>query len=457
MQEKSAIGTRQTSVHLNGDVTAVDFGHDYKYYAVRNDGTASIYVSTENPDCTVGANGVVCVPAGGGYTHYNGYGGSHKIYLSGNGAVTVIAQDDGSCPFKSAPDANGGSESVKEVSGASSYTVDAVDYPIIGLNLYGKSTQKGTPTPENPVEIRPPYIGKYVNIYVYARDKDDFIWNDYTKAPFSPIGNAELQISENEIYVTGQNYDGVCISKEAIDEYLCRLVSRRFRISFEMKSNTGSTVEFGVPMSNSMTKTLSSDWQSFLLESYFGINKPYSIYFKIKNTDVNDVYIRNIKLNPCVRTDNGKVTSGFPLYGIPVTTGGNHTDNNGQKWVCDKLIYDIYGMGKVIKHTGIIDSYNGETISGAYISTTGSLTTGAKVVYQLETPEEIELSVTEISALMKLQTFDGLNEIEANGYELYVKYCTNKALSGYITPITNGLRKQIDTLNAAILSMGSNV
>ena len=108
MQEKSAIGTRQTSVHLNGEVTAVDFGHDYKYYAVRNDGTASIYVSTENSECTVGANGVVCVPAGGGYTHYNGYGGSKKIYLSGNGAVTVIAQDDASCPFKSAPVSGGG-------------------------------------------------------------------------------------------------------------------------------------------------------------------------------------------------------------------------------------------------------------------------------------------------------------------------------------------------------------
>lgn len=123
MQEKSAIGTRQTSVHLNGEVTAVDFGHDYKYYAVRNDGTASIYVSTENSECTVGANGVVCVPAGGGYTHYNGYGGSKKIYLSGNGAVTVIAQDDASCPFKSAPVSGGGEGGDADT--VNGHTVDA--------------------------------------------------------------------------------------------------------------------------------------------------------------------------------------------------------------------------------------------------------------------------------------------------------------------------------------------
>lgn len=28
-----------------------------------------------------------------------------------------------------------------------------VDYPIIALNLYGKSVQDGTPTPEGPIDI----------------------------------------------------------------------------------------------------------------------------------------------------------------------------------------------------------------------------------------------------------------------------------------------------------------
>ena len=40
------------------------------------------------------------------------------------------------------------------VSGESSYTIsNAVDYPLLGLNLYGKSVQDGTPTPDAPVDI----------------------------------------------------------------------------------------------------------------------------------------------------------------------------------------------------------------------------------------------------------------------------------------------------------------
>ena len=40
------------------------------------------------------------------------------------------------------------------VNNESSYTLNnTVDYPLLGLNLYGKSTQDGTPTPENPVDI----------------------------------------------------------------------------------------------------------------------------------------------------------------------------------------------------------------------------------------------------------------------------------------------------------------
>lgn len=100
---KDAVGTRQIETELSADeVTAVDFGHDYEYYAVRNDGSGSVYVSTENKECTPGEKGVVLVPAAASYVHYNGYGGNTEIYLSGTGTATVIAQGDSSNPFQSA-------------------------------------------------------------------------------------------------------------------------------------------------------------------------------------------------------------------------------------------------------------------------------------------------------------------------------------------------------------------
>ncbi len=109
MKIKSAIGIRRTTVELTDDVTAVDFGHDYKYFAIRNDGSGSIYVSTANKECTAGEDEVVLVPSGSSYVHYNGYGGSTEIYLSGTGKATVIAQDDGNNPFKAA---QGGGDNV---------------------------------------------------------------------------------------------------------------------------------------------------------------------------------------------------------------------------------------------------------------------------------------------------------------------------------------------------------
>ena len=41
----------------------------------------------------------------------------------------------------------------KDISGSPITLDDACDAPLINLALYGKSTQNGTPTPENPVDI----------------------------------------------------------------------------------------------------------------------------------------------------------------------------------------------------------------------------------------------------------------------------------------------------------------
>lgn len=103
MKIEDAVGARQKEIELSGEITAVDFGHDFLFYVVRNDGEDPIYVSTENKECTAGDNGVVAIYKGGSYVHYNGYGGSTEIYLSGTGKATIIAQDNGDNPFKATP------------------------------------------------------------------------------------------------------------------------------------------------------------------------------------------------------------------------------------------------------------------------------------------------------------------------------------------------------------------
>ena len=226
-----------------------------------------------------------------------------------------------------------------------------------------------------------------------------------------------------------------------------------------------------------------------------------------------------------------EITTALPLCGIPVSSGGNYTDSNGQQWVCDELIYNADGTGKIIKRTQkiifdgsddegwatfqtqtsgknriitksiksnvfkpqdaanmprvICDNYSAVSatntyfnINGISIDTAGSLiiyddersalsaaewkssfaANPITVVYQFAEPQEIQLTAAEMTALRQLQTFNGTTSISnSSGAEMNVKYCTNKALSEFVRPVTMGLQKQIDELRAAILSMGGNV
>lgn len=77
-----------------------------------------------------------------------------------------------------------------------------------------------------------------------------------------------------------------------------------------------------------------------------------------------------------------------------------------------------------------IDSYNGENITTDYISTTGSLTTGATVFYKLQTPKKIPCTEEQskiLNQLNALDLFEGVNDITTteNIALLQLKYVSN--------------------------------
>ena len=78
-----------------------------------------------------------------------------------------------------------------------------------------------------------------------------------------------------------------------------------------------------------------------------------------------------------------------------------------------------------------IDSYNGESITTDYISTTGTLTTGATVYYKLQTAVKLNCTEEQIEVLEQLnnlELFEGINYISTteNIALLKLKYATNK-------------------------------
>ena len=92
------------------------------------------------------------------------------------------------------------------------------------------------------------------------------------------------------------------------------------------------------------------------------------------------------------------------LPGIPVDSGWNYTDADGQQWVCDEV---DFARGVHVQRVQKIASYTDEDIDGPYMSTTGQLTTGATVIYVLAAPIETPLSAEELAAYAALRTYDG--------------------------------------------------
>ena len=97
---------------------------------------------------------------------------------------------------------------------------------------------------------------------------------------------------------------------------------------------------------------------------------------------------------------------------------------------------DLYKLGeaqdKLVKKDGVwgvenaisvIESYDGETITTEYMSTTGQLTTGAKVIYLAETPAFTPLPQADQEVFEKLRTYNPNSVISTQG-EQEIEYIT---------------------------------
>lgn len=123
-----------------------------------------------------------------------------------------------------------------------------------------------------------------------------------------------------------------------------------------------------------------------------------SIDIAVSNLDGTESQI--LKLN----TPNG-------LPGIPISSGGNYTDASGQQWVCDEVDFE---KGVYRKTVGVIENYQSESVNEPYMSTTGQLSIGAKVIYPLSQQEETPLTDSQLQAYKALMSYDGTTKITAD-------------------------------------------
>lgn len=219
---------------------------------------------------------------------------------------------------------------------------DASNDPLLGLRIFGRSTQDGTPSPDNPVEIVS--LAAPV-VRVCGKNLFENVRTTTTQGGLSFTVNADKS---------------VIIDGTATED-----------VFFYMSDNTlltpGAYHLSGTPAGGSTEK-----YYMYLYPDYhsdqdgrgytFTVEKPtaYSVrIFVAKGTACSGVVFRPQIERGDVATEYEPgttrlltVTTPGSLPGIPVASGGNYTDANGQQWICDEvdLAHGVY-VQRIIKQT----------------------------------------------------------------------------------------------------------
>ena len=179
---------------------------------------------------------------------------------------------------------------------------DAFAAPLRGLTVYGRSTQDGTPSPDNPVPIVSAGDGGIVTVKVTGKNR---------MPPNLKVGNfVECFIKKNtQVTVTFKG----------------NIVSQGGNILFigENNENLWIGVDKGSAEKHVVLTATATKFQ-YLLEDMASEN--VCMTWNASSPDYEPYHEQLLTLP----TPNG-------LPGIPVTSGGNYTDQNGQQWVCDEV------------------------------------------------------------------------------------------------------------------------
>lgn len=202
---------------------------------------------------------------------------------------------------------------INTVFGATIIINDAAEgRPFRGLRVFGKSTQDGTPSVENPVPIVNAGEGGSITVEVTGRNLlKPNSHNTYYEFPLK--ANTVMTLMTNGKPSQGGNIkfsatDGsnVWFSIDAGQTRVCRSIGNKDVKGFYDQLKVGGGLEYMFAVGDIKTYTPYVEPQSLTLQ-----------------------------------TPNG-------LPGVPVSEDGNYTDADGQQWVCDEI--DL-GRGKYMQRT----------------------------------------------------------------------------------------------------------
>ena len=197
---------------------------------------------------------------------------------------------------------------------------DAFASPLCGLTVYGKSTQDGTPTPDAPVPIVSAGEGGSVVVKMtgknlfYEQGFQEYFINSAADTVGSAVGNVSsvLQVVTGAKYYVTRNKAGTKFRVAVVDTLPTR--GSVVRPSSAINADSKQQVEISA----------TSKYMVIQCEDEAAFSE---LMVSLDSSTTYSPYREQLLTLP---TPNG-------LPGIPVTSGGNYTDPQGQQWICDEV------------------------------------------------------------------------------------------------------------------------
>ena len=346
---------------------------------------------------------------------------------------------------------------------------DSVEWPLQGLTLYGKSTQDGAPTPEEPIPIVSAGESGKINIKIHGPNlisSDVANWqNKGWDGYILPITNGIKAVAVNgwlmvSCGISSLHGEAMTISfdyQQMVDETTTsQFVDQAFCVVMQNelippnKSNDDYVFETGNPNTEKTHISV-----SFVARNYV------TFFLRVKKEGYESGEKRTIEITN-IMLNTGDVELPFAPYkeqtlpvstpnglpGIRVTSGGNYTNADRQQWVCDEV---DFGMGTHTQLIGKINSYNSETVGNIWMSTTGQLTPGATVLYKLDNPIVSNLDTDMIADYKALTTYAPVTNIMTDS-------TPSAGLSvRYVADAQKYIDNKLNTINTQLLEVKTNV
>ena len=215
---------------------------------------------------------------------------------------------------------------------------DAFAAPLCGLTVYGKSTQDGTPTPDAPVPIASAGDGGSVAVKVTGRNILDM------RNSRESINGAGITYTRNADYSFTRT--GTATDKTGnlwlAGGFNAAPLPDGSNVFCTLKMGAKYSITGCVLFSKTQTGIKSAKGTNFTPTEDMYITGVHNEAFEIDKTYNDIVYpavyvgAKALQYEP-YREQLLTLPTPTGLPGIPVTSGGNYTDQSGQQWVCDEV------------------------------------------------------------------------------------------------------------------------